>query len=227
MKNLFKLFFFLSVLFSSTLYAAAHYYVAGNAGIFQGDFNNSYIDQTDIISQSIEQFSSQRGYTGGLALGFSKECFTSFFWGGELSANVEGHEAVFKSGANSTAFSDTAEVQYHIDLIFVPGVKLVETIEGYIKLGVSYASIQDKLISPINYTPHINEYDANEHEFGFAAGLGVKKLITKQFSIFTEANYHDYGVVDFMDFQNFTASYTHEAHVYTYDMVVGLSYQLA
>lgn len=62
---------------------------------------------------------------------------------------------------------------------------------------------------------------------GFAAGIGVTKSIIDTLSIFTEANYHDYGSVSFLGVSNFSANYSHSAHIYSYDAVVGVSYKIA
>lgn len=80
--------------------------------------------------------------------------------------------------------------------------------------------------SPAGYTPTSQNTNNKQGQFGGVAGLGIKKLLTEKIGIYAEYNYHDYGTVDFPAFTNFTATYTHSAHVYNQDLVVGLSYYL-
>lgn len=200
-------------------------YFSGSAGIFQGDLNQSYIDKTTTVAQNISEGVAQHGYTGGIAFGFRKAYRQQYFLGGEWSANLDGTNASFQSGASSTSFSDATQIQYHTDITFVPGVKLTDTVNSYVKLGVSLASIQDNLTSPTGYTSANAAYLDHNKIFGYALGLGLSKTVSDVVSVFTEANYHDYGTVHFQTFQNFSTTYKHSAHIYTYAMVVGASYQ--
>lgn len=228
MKKILQQFIFIPLMFSSSLWALSdqYFYIAANAGIFQGDFNNAYHDQTDIIKQNIEEPAIQHGYTGGIAFGYRKFIHAVYFLGGELVANIEGHSATFKSGASTTAFSDTVEIQNHIDLLFTPGMMLGQSCLTYLKLGLSYVSTEDTLTSPVGFNPIIMEFNTDKNTFGFAAGLGFEKFVTDHIAIMTEANYHDYGTVNFENFQNFSATYSHATHVYSYDVVVGVVYKL-
>jgi len=218
----------ITLLFCSATFSSPRYYVSGNLGIFDATFNSSYLDQTDVIPQNIAQSISQNGYTGGVALGLRQAtCDRRFYYGGELLLNYDSQNAVFQSGAATAAFSDKTRIQYHADLTFVPGMMLSQTVSSYLKLGLSIASIQDNLVSPEGYTPANTSTHSSKNPLGFAAGLGVATCITNNFSIFTEANYHDYGTVTFSNFTNFMAEYTHKSHVYSYSLVVGASYFFA
>lgn len=217
------------LLSSSCTYAWQHqnrYYLAGNLGIFQANFNNTFNDQTDVIPQNIEQPVNQQGYTGGLAIGYRQFC-NNILLGGEFLVNVDGNSATFASGAANTAFTDKSQIRAHADLTFTPGMMLTQTLLGYFKLGLSLAYMQDNLNSPISYTPSYESAHSNKYVPGLAAGIGVSQYLCNNLSLFTEANYHDYGSVDFSNFDNFTASYSHKSHVYSYDVVVGLSYLFA
>lgn len=227
MKRISSLLCLASITFSSSVLANqnGYIYVAANAGIFQADFVNTYLDQTDVIAQNIVQPAEQHGYTGGVSLGYRQILNPHYFLGGELSGSVEGHYASFQSGAATAAFSDAAQIYSHVDLMLVPGIRLNSTTDIYLKLGLSCAFIQDSLVSPAGYTPTITNYNSNNNTFGFTAGLGFEKWITKKIALFTEANYHDYGSVNFQSFQNFSATYQHSSHIYSYDVVIGASYQ--
>jgi opacity protein-like surface antigen len=214
-----------TLLFSSLTYAASPYYIAADGGIFRGNFNNNFIDQTDAIPQNITEDATQYGYTGGIALGYSKLCNERYSLGAEISGNLDSHHSLYQAGASTAAFSDMIQIKNHFDLTFVPGIMLGSTVLGYAKLGVSYAALQDKLTSPVGFTPTYTNYNSNRNAFGFAGGLGVKKFITDHVSVFTEADYHDYGTVNFSGFQNFSANYTHSAHVYSVAFLLGAAYQ--
>ena len=86
-------------------------------------------------------------------------------------------------------------------------------------------TIQDYLTSPVGFLATNTNFNSHETSFGVVAGLGVSKLISDHVSIFTEATYRDYGSVTFKNFQNFTANYTHTAHIYASDVVLGASYK--
>jgi opacity protein-like surface antigen len=201
------------------------FYVAVDAGIFQGAFSHTYTDQSDIISQNISESVQQRGYTEGLAIGYSTLFKEDYLLGAELSANFDSHNAVFQSGASTAAFSDATQIRNHFDLTFVPGIVLSHSIAAYAKLGISFASLRDNLSSPEGTTPTMSSFNSSRTARGFAGALGIKKEITDNVFLFVEGDYHDYGTINFSDFQNFTASYSHSAHVYSYAMVLGAAYR--
>jgi opacity protein-like surface antigen len=204
-------------------------YLAADAGIFSADFNNTYLDQTDTIPQNFQSTVTQHGYTGGLAIGYRKPIYTNYFIGGEISGNVDSSNALFQEGASSGNFSDKTRINDHMDFTFVPGLKLSNTVSAFLKLGLSLAWIQDNLTSPVYpaglYTPVMTYYTNSNTEIGFTAGLGLSKSVCKHAALFTEADYHDYGTMNFQNFQNYSATYTHSTHVYSYDVVVGAAYR--
>ena len=200
------------------------WYVSAKGGIFQGSFDQKYLDQTDIIKQNIETNTQQNGYTGGIAVGYQKSYCQTYLLGGELSANLDTHHSTFQSGASTAAFSDLIDIKSHVDLTFVPGILLTESISAYLKLGVSYASLTDNLSSPVGSTATMTGFSANKNILGAAAGIGIAKMMTPHISIFAEGNYHDYGMVDLPAFQNFTANYTHSTHVISSSIEVGAAY---
>lgn len=205
-------------------YADNPFYVAADIGIFKADVNHRYLDQTSDIAQNIVDGVTQHGYTGGLAIGYSKLLCPSYFLGAELSGNIENQTASFQAGAATSAFSDSVSIHGHLDLTFMPGIQLSDTVAAYLKLGASVAWLQDSLTSPAGTTPITTSTHANKNAYGFATGLRLTKLLCAHTSIFAEGNYHDYGSVDFPNFENFTATYTHTTRIYTYDVVVGASY---
>jgi opacity protein-like surface antigen len=202
----------------------APFYVAAKAGVFQANFNSSYLDQTDVIPQNIAQSFPQNGYTEGLAIGFSKLFYNQYLLGLEFAGSYDSHNANFQAGASTAAFSDTVRIKNHFDLTVVPGIMLNDSTEAYLKLGMSRMNVQDTLVSPVGFTPTITSVSSTASANGFVAGLGFAKAIVKNTSIFVEGNYRDYGTVNFTGFQNFTASYTNSSHVYTYDAAVGVAY---
>ncbi len=200
------------------------FYVAVDAGIFKAQFNNKYLDQSDLIPQNITNSSMQNGYTGGLTLGYTRLLNTRYFMGFELSGNLDGNSALFQSGAANTAFSDQIQMNNHVDFTVIPGVMTQSGFFPYIKLGISRASINDNLTSPVGYDPIMTRFNSNQNSFGFVAGLGVRYLSSDHSWIYVEENYHDYGTVNFSAFQNFSANYSHSAHIYSYATLIGASY---
>lgn len=208
---------------STNSFQAHPIYVSVNAGIFKGNFNSSYTDLTDVYQQNISQSVQQNGYTEGFALGYSKLLQQQYLVGVELSANFNSQHANLQAG---TSIADTTQIKNNIDLTFVPGILLNNSLAAYLKLGVSRASLQDKLTSPAGFSPVVTNFNSSPSVTGFAAGLGIKKFITEHVAIFTEGNYHDYGTVNFSQFQNFMANYSHSSRVYSYSVVIGASYHI-
>jgi opacity protein-like surface antigen len=226
-----KLFIILSFLPLATFASSSssvknYFYVAGDVGIFTANMNQNYQDQVDVIANNIAQPITQNGYTAGVGLGYIYKLNSLYSLGGELLGQFDTQNASFKSGASTSAFSDSTKIQYHIDLTFNPGMNLSETILGYLKLGASFASISDQLTSPAGFFSTYTTYNTHVNHVGFAGGLGISKILTENLSFFTEANYHDYGSINFNDFQNFSANYTHSSHIYSYDVVVGVAYKI-
>lgn len=218
--------FFSSILLANTNatpFQQHPFYIGAEAGIFQATFQANYLDQTDVIQQNISETIQQRGYTEGLLFGFSKLFCNQYLLGGEISGHLDSHQVTFQSGASTTAFSDTMNIRNHVDVSFVPGLLLNNTTAAYLKLGVSFASVRDTLTSPVGFTPTNTAFNSNKNANGFAGGLGVKKFLTERVAVFAEGNYHDYGKVSFSDFQNFSANYSHSAHIYSYDVQLGLA----
>jgi len=215
------------IIVSQTTFAMpGPWYISANAGIFQGMFDAQYNDQTDVIAQNIRQPVNQYGYTGGLAVGYSKPVCNQYFLGGELSANLATDNAYFATGASTAAFTDKLSIKGNIDLAFVPGFFVTDTVAAYGKIGASYASISTDLDSPTGFDASYVNSKSTRDVFGGVLGLGLKKYVTKNAVVFTEYNYHDYGTVNFPDFQNFTATYSHSAHVYSQSILIGASYFL-
>lgn len=212
--------------FSATALAHNGYiYMGADGGIFNADFDTSYIDQIDTIAQNYQSTVTQHGYTGGLQLGYHRNIRRSYFIGGEISGNFNSSVATNQEGANSSAFTDKTKIGEHMDFTLVPGVKLTKTVSAFMKLGLSVAWIKNNLNSPIGFTPAMTYYANNNTALGFAAGLGVSKQLCKHMSVFTEADYHDYGTVSFQNFQNYTTTYTHAAKVFSYDVLAGAAYR--
>lgn len=201
----------------------SQFYAALDAGVMQGNFNQSYLDQTDIILQNIQQTVQQNGYTQGIAIGYSK-VMNRYLIGAELSENIDSHLSTFQSGASTSAFSDTIQVKNHVDLTLVPGVLLTDSLTGYAKIGISFAALRDNLISPVGFTPTGTSYTTTSTLRGFVGGLGLRQYLTNHVSLFAEGNYRDYGSVSLSGFQNFSANYTHTVHVYVSTVTVGAAY---
>lgn len=216
----------LVLIHGTDLYASqdSHFYVSAVTGIFQANFNSNYLDISDTIPQNITQPALQNNYTWGGAIGYSKAFTPTFFLGLEVNANMDGGNAVFQSGASTAAFSDTVHIKSHFDLDLAPGLWLSSSVASYLKLGVSRAYLADTLVSPIGYNPIFMTFSTTQTVDGFAAAIGIKKIINDHFAVFTEYNYHDYGSVKFPDFQNFTANYSHSAHIYSYGVLLGATY---
>ena len=228
MKTLLQTIGMFTLAFCSSSFAQTNsIYIAANAGIFAADFNQTYRDQTDIIPQNIASPSQQHGYTGGMAIGYRHLFCNNYFLGTELAGNFRTHSASFQSGAATSAFSDRIKINNDIDLSLEPGLMLNQSIAAYLKFGVARGSLEDHLTSPVGYNPEIHDYQTTKHPFGFTAGLGMTKSIVKNLGMFVEANYYDYGTVNLPNFQNFTADYTHTAHIYNYAVTLGLAYQFA
>src|SRR3989442_556011 len=135
MRKWLVIFTFIPLFFSIPLFAnpESYFYLSGDAGIYQASFNNKYTDQTDVIPQNIAQSVQQNGYTAGIALGYRKLIASKYIIGAELSGNLDNHMATFQSGASTSAFTDQLKIKNHVNLVFVPGIKLSNFITAYLK----------------------------------------------------------------------------------------------
>lgn len=202
------------------------YYLSAGASLLRASFNNTYTDQTDVIPQNIAEMSEQHSYTGTVSGGYRHPFSKPWYLGADLSASIDGHYATFKSGASSTAFSDQMQIKNHFDLTAVPGLQISDTVNMWLKLGLSYASLEDSVNSPAGYTPVSETTHTNKGIWGFAAGLGIENWLSGHTALFAALGYHDYGTVTLSQFQNFSATYTHSTHIYMSDVTVGVMYRL-
>lgn len=226
-KRLLGCFIFLTALNAHAFQTlSGNIYVAADAGIFRANYNTYYNDQTDVISQSIAETVSQNGYVGGLAIGYNQLYNDAYSLGIEFSGHLATNDARYSAGASTAAFSDKTKINSYFDLVFVPGVMLTETLNAYLKLGLSLAHVSDDLSTPVGFTPTYASYSSAKNVGGFAAAIGVKKQISQQLFLYTEYSYHDYRDVDFDDFQNFTASYSHSADITSSALSVGVLYNI-
>lgn len=226
MNTLSTIFGILALFFATSVFAMPnkHFYAAVDAGVFQANFATDYLDKTDVISQNISESVLQNGYTGGVALGYIQLINHHYFLGGEVSSHFNSSAANYQSGAATAAFSDTLQLYNYFDFTLVSGIVANSAFSPYLKLGLSYALIQDNLVSPLGYTPALATYHSTNNTLGFTAGLGITYPLNEKISIFSEFNFHDYGTLNFTDFQNFTADYTHSAHLCSYNLSVGAAY---
>ena len=200
------------------------FYAAVNAGVFQADFSGNYLDKTDVIPQNMSGPALQNNYTGGIALGYNQKIKSDYFFGGEISAHINGGSAVYQSGASTSAFSDTLKLKNYFDFMFISGIVTHSIFSPYLKLGLSYADLSDDLVSPIGYTPIMTSFSMDKSILGFAAALGVSYSLNKRVALFSEINFHDYGTINFQDFQNFSADYTHSEQLTSYGLSIGAAY---
>lgn len=222
-----KLLALISLVFCQSTFAYVDtkpWYVSGDFSIFQGNYDLIYNDQTDIIAQNVRQTVQQNGYTAGFALGYSQTVHKDYLLGAEFVANIAANNANFASGSSTTAFSDQIKIQGYLDFVIVPGIYLTDSLAAYIKAGISLGLIKDSINSPTGYAPSYAVTNSNKNMVGAAMGIGMKKFITHQFVVFSEYQYHDYGMLNLPGFQNFTANYSHSAHVYSQAVMLGLSY---
>lgn len=112
MKKLLQVLGMLTLVSCASAFAQTNsIYIAADAGILTADFNQTYRDQTDIIPQNIATPSEQHGYTGGIAIGYSRLFCNNYFLGTELAANFASNAASFQSGAATSAFSDRINIK--------------------------------------------------------------------------------------------------------------------
>lgn len=199
------------------------FYLAAGAGVSTGDFNEKFPDQTDTIAQNISESIHQNGYAGSFAFGYSRVWNGAYLLGLEIAGEVYSNTADFEAGASSSAFSDSVKIKNDINITLVPGILLSSSLETYLKLGISRAKISDELVSPVGYNPTYQTYSDDKYVTGFAAGIGVKKFLTDHISMFAEYNYRDYGKMNFSDFNNFTATYSHSANIYNHSVLLGIA----
>ncbi len=159
-----------------------------------------------------------------LVLAISKLICNQFLAGAEFDAQFNSHQANFASGSATTAFSDNLQIRQNFDLTFVPGVLVTDATALYAKLGVTYGQIKSQLSSPTGFTPTYISLNNSQYNWGGTLTLGVKHYFSEYGAVFAEYGYHDFGTVDFANFPNFTATYSHSERVYSQAVLAGISY---
>lgn len=202
------------------------WYLSADAGIFQGLYQVKYNDLTDLIPQNINQSIQQLGYTAGLGVGYQKQLCENYLIGLEFSAHYDSNSAYFGVGGASTGFSEKLYIQNNEDLSLIPGLLLNNDLLVYGRVGLSYANVRSELTSPSGFNAQLTNWNQHQNVWGGVLGLGLRKFFNPHFSIYSEFNYHDYGTVSFSNFQNFTATYNHNAHLHSQTLNLGISYAL-
>lgn len=215
---------------SSAVFAnhASYFYGAADAGIFTATFDELYAYQSPTVPnpQSITNTAYQRGYMGGLKLGYHHSFRSDYFYNTEISGDIDSDRSSFQSGA-SGPFIDNMWVDGHVDFSLVPGMMISHSMSLYMKLGLSVAFFRDRMTSYVGSFNTETGYSLNKTIPGFLAGLGVSKSVTKRMDVFTEADYHDYGNRTLQTFSVQNATYASSAKIHWYDVVVGAAYHFA
>lgn len=204
--------------------ASGPWYLSASGSVFQGQFNTQYNDQTDAIQQNLRQSVQQNGYLGSIAAGYLHTCHNNYLLGGELSISGTTSTALYSAGAASNAINDKTSIPYFADLALLAGFVLSDSTYLYAKIGFSYAAIDSNLNSPTGFIPSYIQANATRYAPGGVFGLGLKKMINSHVAVYGEYNYHDYATVDFANFQNFTATYSHTVHASANSVGVGVTY---
>lgn len=219
--------FVVALSFSSVVLAdqTSYFYGAADVGVFNAAFDSLYAYQAPAVTnpQSITNTAYQRGYMGGLAVGYHRPFRGHYFYNSEISGDLDSDRSSFQSGA-SGPFTDNMWINGHVDLSFVPGMMISHTMSLYMKMGLSVAFLQDRITS---YTGSFNTqtgYSLSKAIPGFAAGLGVSKAVCQRVDIFSEVDYHDYGNQSLQTFSVQNATYAGSAKMHWYDWVVGAAY---
>ncbi len=203
----------------------AHFYVAIDAGIFQGNYNLSDTDTSNPVPSIAAGNADQSGYTAGLALGYRWMLSDKYFLGTELSGSVDSENARF---ANSSTNIDTSIAEkHHVDLTVDPGMRLGSDVFAYLKLGVTDAYLTDTTTAPVGLYANDQATITNQNRLGWVLGLGASKPISANCLAFAEYTYHDYGQFNLPDIQSMSTNYSRSARLNTGLITLGVSYQFA
>lgn len=219
-------FFLTSSLAAASSSFDSSFYLAAAGGVSQATFNSIYQDKTDIIQQNIADTVAQEGYTTSIAAGYKKYFHHLYSLGLELSANIYTSDAVFKSGAATTAFTDTSKLRQSADVNFLSGLLVTPNIETYLKIGVSVAHVEDTLTTPVGYLPILVTHHSTKNVGGLVAGLGLRMWLNARTAVFAEYTNRQYSKIPFANFTNFTAAYTHTAKLTANTVTAGIAYTI-
>lgn len=186
------------------------FYIGINSGaaFVTGQTNDKFITAPNFynptsLTTHYRDEASQRGYDGGVFLGWNFYADREYVYGLELSGNTYSNTAnqTFWNftpdvdAFNLINFQESWKIRYAFDLTFKPGVLISDSSELYGILGVSTAKLKTKLknLVPNSAGSSPLTFSDSKDVYGFVLGAGLNKQLCNHLGLFTSYQYTYYG----------------------------------
>lgn len=186
------------------------FYIGINSGaaFVTGQTNDKFINAPNFINPislttHYRDEASERGYDGGVFLGWNFYVDREHAYGLELSGNTYSNTANqtlwnFTPDANGLDiinFRESWKIRYAFDLTFKPGLLISDSSELYGILGVSTAKLKTKLK---NLVPNLAgssplTFSDSKDVYGFVLGAGAQTELCNHLGLFASYQYTYYG----------------------------------
>lgn len=186
------------------------FYIGINSGasFVTGQTDDKFITGVNFINPErmttrYREEDSQRGYNGGVLIGWNFYVDREYVYGIELSANEYSNTAHqtfwnFTPDANVNDlinFQESWKLRYVFDLTFKPGVLISDFSELYGIIGVSTSKSKTELknlVPQLAGSSPLTFHDSKD-VYGFVLGVGAQAQLCNHLGVFTSYKYTYYG----------------------------------
>lgn len=165
------------------------FYVGAQVGYDSYRYRASVSDTAADIAES--DVYSANGWLGGLFLGYGQNINEWFYLGAEAVANATNAQNTNSITVGAASANDKFQVNNSYGLGILPGVKVTDTLLGFVRLGWNWANIKlsgtDTTGASASSTKTVN---------GFNFGLGMETLLKDNWSLRTEFDHTWYNSIN-------------------------------
>lgn len=163
------------------------FYLGALAGYDAFRLHQSFSDADNSFSMT----GSLTGWTGGLFAGYGQYFQNYYYLGGEILANYNGQNQTVMSASDNDGDNNSqrAKAEGTFGIAILPGLKLQDTVLGYLRLGYNWTRFNSSYSSFDAGDGSTVSVSSNKTEGGFDAGIGLEALLTDNWSMRTEYNH--------------------------------------
>jgi outer membrane immunogenic protein len=142
-------------------------------------------------ANTITMLGSVTGWTGGLFAGYGQYFQNLYYLAGEVLFNYNGNNqtVISYSDDDGDRFSQTIRVKETYGIAVLPGLRLQDTVLGYLRFGYDWTKFSSAFSSLDGNDGSTLNLNNNTTQGGWVAGIGMEALITCHWSVKTEYNH--------------------------------------
>lgn len=185
-------------------------YIGANTGatFVTGQIQDKFVNGVNFINTERESTlyrneDSERGYNGGILVGWNFYVDPQFVLGIEINANAfsnNAYQTIWNftpdiDGNDLINWQERWKIRYTADFLFKPGVLISDSTELYGIIGISYAEVKTQLknLVPSLAGPNRLTFNNSSDVYGFVLGAGLTKQLCNQLGFFTSYQYTYFG----------------------------------